>query len=130
MWPKASWLARTIVALGLVCVIDVPPAWSGPYLFRTIEMSNASSQKECEGWVVRVLDRMQKERRLRVDAGNSRLGFTRDSTLHVDCIFVGRNEQKRNQWIYYVAIASTSKQESLDLLALIRKRFAEIVRID
>jgi hypothetical protein len=123
-------VARTIVVLGLVGVVDVTFAWSGPYLFRTIEMSNATSQKECEGLIVRVLGGMQKERRLTVDANNRRLGVTRASTLHVDCIFVGPNERKQNQWIYYVAIASTNRQESQDLLKLIRRRFSEIVRID
>lgn len=106
------------------------PTWGGPYLLRSIEMSPATSQKECGGQVVRVLRNLQKEGRLSVDKNNASLAVTNDSTVHVDCIFVGRNEQGRNQWIVYIAIASTNGPESENLLKLLRSKFRDIVRID
>jgi hypothetical protein len=123
---------RVIVALACASVLAaVAPAWAGPYLRTSIEISKAAtSQKDCGGQIRKVLLTLQKERHLTVSRDNDSLATTNDSTVGVECIFVGPNEQKRNQWIFYIAIASTNGQESANLMRLLRKKFSEIERID
>jgi hypothetical protein len=129
MRSRDKWLVcfgvLSLAGLGAVRI-----AWAGPYLFRAIEMAPASSQKECEGHVVRILGNAQKEGRLSVDKENPRLAWTPASTVHVDCIFVGQNEQRRDQWIFYIAVASTDRQDSDSLMDMLRTRFSKLVRID
>lgn len=122
---------RVIVALACASILAaVAPAWAGPYLRTSIELSKATSQKDCGGQIHRVLQTLQKERHLTVSRDNDSLATTNASTVGVDCIFVGPNEQKRNQWIFYIAIASTDGPESANLMRLLKKKFSEIVRID
>lgn len=105
-------------------------AWAGPYLRRSIELSVARSTKECGQHAAKTLSDLHREGRLRVPEDNPRLGYTRDTTAYVECIFVGKNESKRDQWIFYISIASTNEEESIQILKLLRDRLGRWVRID
>lgn len=67
---------------------------------------------------------------LKLADNDPRLGYTEASTVYVQCIFVGPNENRRDQWIFYISIASTSSRESAQLLRALRQELGEIVRID
>ena len=116
--------------VGIMALGAARTAEAGPYLWRSIELSHATSQKECGGQVTKVLRDLEKEKRLTVAKDDDNLGTTTDSTVYVDCILVGPNEQHRPQWIFYIAIASTNRDESQGLLKLLRERFNKFVRID
>lgn len=119
------------IVLGLGVTLSLAgPTWAGPYLFRSIEKSVARSTNECRGQVVKVLRNLQSKGKLKVDKNNKYLGATTDSTAHVDCIFVGKNERRRDSWVFYIAIASTNRQESQNLLKLLRLELGKFVRID
>ena len=131
MTPRSNWRMLSLTVLVAVAVVGVARVSdAGPYLFTSTELSKATSQKECGGHVVKVLRSLEQEKRLTVAKDNDRLATTRDSTVHVDCIFVGPNEQRRNQWIFYIAIASTNRDEAQGLLKMLRTKFNQIVRID
>ena len=67
---------------------------------------------------------------LQVDKKDKFLGVTKNSTVGVDCVFVGQNEQRRDQWIFYVAIASTNWAESGRLMDSLWHEFDKAVHID
>jgi hypothetical protein len=94
----------------------VPVAWAGPYLLVTEEPSSAVSKSECVDRVVEALSLLQKQGLLKVDGTNNHLGVTNDSTLNVDCVFIGKDKQGSQRWMFYTAIASTNEQESKDLM--------------
>ena len=104
--------------------------WAGPYLLTSVEMSIARSTKECGGHATKALRSLQKKRMLQVDNKNKLLGWTKDSTMGVQCIFVGKNEHRRDQWIFQISIASTNLKESKKLLKMLRKELRRTVRID
>lgn len=106
------------------------PAWAGPYLRTSTELSIARSTKECGGQAAKTMSDLRKEGRLQVPGNNPRLGYTRDTTAYVECIYVGKNERKRDQWIFYISIASTNEKESIAILNLLRDRLGRWVRID
>jgi hypothetical protein len=105
-------------------------AWAGPYLRTSAELSVARSTKECNQHAAKTLSDLRREGRLRVSEDNPRLGSTRDTTASVNCVFVGKNESKRDQWIFYISIASTNKEESIQILKLLRDRLGRWERID
>ena len=120
-----------LVALGCVLALAVTStAWAGPYLRVSTELSPARSTAECRAQAAKALGNLQKRKQLLVDQKNPRLGGTRDSTAYVECIFVGKNEQRRDQWIFHISIASTNGQESAQLLKLLREELGSFVRID
>ncbi len=65
-----------------------------------------------------------------VDQKNNRLGWTSATTIYVDCIFVGKNAQKRNQWIYYISAASTNLKDSEQLRKRLQSTLRKIAPID
>jgi hypothetical protein len=120
----------TALALGLT-LIACSPAWAGPYLLRSAESSIAGSTRECGQLSAKALSRLAENGALKVDSEkNKYLGWTKDSTVYVDCIFVGKNEARRDQWIYYVSIASSDERESKSLHEQMRREIGRTVRID
>lgn len=124
--PKAL-LVATILGIGL---LYGTPVWAGPYLHVRIEISKARSQAECENFAAKALHSLAQKGHLHVDAKNKRLGFTKDTTLFVDCIFAGKNEKGHNQWIYYISAASTNLDESEKLRKLVATTLGKIKPID
>lgn len=117
-----------LVVLGVAVILSVAnPTLGGPYLLNWIEMSPAAgSQGGCNGQVVSVLRNLQKEeRRLSVQGRHGRRAMTENSTMVVDCIFVGRN-----QWIFYISIASTDSPELKHLEKLLQEKFRAIEPFD
>lgn len=113
-------LRATIVAVcvvGALCIAR--PSWAGPHLTMIAEFSSAQSQRECGSQVGHVLRRMEREKRLD-GVRDDGLAWTRESTIYIECIFVGQTEARRNQWIFQVAIASTDEAEFKRLLSQIR----------
>jgi hypothetical protein len=132
MSPAFNWLSiRVAVLLSIVTVGIVSIASAGPYLFIRIEPAGtAGSQKWCEAKAARLVSQLQQENSLSVAAKGDRGGFTRESTLSIECIFVGKNTQGERQWNFYIAIASTNEQESKLLLNRIRHRLSLSTPID
>ena len=122
--------AMFIVVIIVGTLMSSTTTWAGPYLRTSNEMSIARSTKECGSHAAKALVNLQKNRHLRVDRNNKLLGGTKDSTLYVECIFVGKNEQRRNQWIFHISIASTNWDKSGKLLKLLRSELGKFVRID
>jgi hypothetical protein len=116
----------TLLTLGVASASE-----AGPYLFTSIEMSNARSTPECGGQIKKILRNLaQHDKRLTVSPNNDTLGVTRDSTVGLECIFVGKNERRQDQWIVYISIASTNREESDNLLKALRKQIRDYTRID
>lgn len=125
--PRLEAATLLILTLGLAFAGS---AWAGPYLHRAVDYSNANSQAECVSLAGSAMARLASGGDLKVEPKNPRLGWTKDTTLFVDCLFVGRTEQRPNQWIYYVSTASTNLEESNRLRALVLDRLSKITRID
>lgn len=127
--PRRSSAVLAPLALALFLGFG-STAWAGPYLRVSTELSVARSTKECGQQAAKTLSDLRREGRLRVAEDNPRLGYTRDTTAYVQCIYVGKNERKRDQWIFYLSVASTNQKESVQILNLLRDRLGRWVRID
>lgn len=117
-----------VFVLGLTMLSSL--AWAGPYLHVMIEYSKARSQAECQSFAAKAVYSVAKSGHMKVDQNNNRLGWTRNTTVYVDCIFVGKNEQNRNQWIYYISASSTNLKVSERLRSLLQTALRNIVPID
>jgi hypothetical protein len=102
-------------------------AWAGPYLHRVIEFSKARSQAECESFATKAMQSVAQSSSMQV---KMRLGWTKDTTIYVDCIYVGKNEQKRDQWIYYISASSTNLNDSEQLRKRVQSTLRTIAPID
>ncbi len=125
LWRK---LALTTFILGLTMLGT--SAWAGPYLHVTTEYSKARSQGECQSFAAKAVYSVAKSSPMKVDQKNNRLGWTSATTIYVDCIFVGKNAQKRNQWIYYISAASTNLKDSEQLRKRLQSTLRKIAPID
>lgn len=127
---SVSCASTGLAVLGVALSGAKTLAWAGPYLNTSVEMSIARSPAECGQLAVKALTSLQKQHYLEVSPKDRRVGFTKDSTVSVHCMLVGQNEQRQNQWIYSVAIASTDETEAQKLLDLLRRELKRTVRID
>jgi hypothetical protein len=116
----------TLLTLGAASASE-----AGPYLRTSSEMSNARSTPECEGQIRKILRNLARhDNRLTVLPNNDTLGVTKDSTVGLECISVGPNERRQDQWIIYISIASTNREESDNLLTALRKQIRDYTRFD
>jgi hypothetical protein len=130
MTLKDHWLiVGVMVALTFAIPLGVTrPALASPALRRSVEYSNATSTKECGQQVVSVLGRLKTEGQFRTH--NGEYAATKDSTVSINCIFVGRSDQRAKQWIFNIVVASNDAQEGREIMELLRTRLRGIVRID
>jgi hypothetical protein len=128
----ASWNRRPIVPVVVLSVAVTAgvacPAWAGPHLARTTEYSSAGSIQECGRQVSRVLARLQKEGHVSRTDGD--FASNASSTAAVECVLVGRSQQREQQFIFYIVVASDDANKGRDLRELLRKRLGRIERID
>jgi hypothetical protein len=123
-------LQATFVVVCVAIALGVArPSWAGPYLRTTVEYSTARSTPECGGQVTRALRRMEKEKHLdgMRDGG---VAWTKASTLVVECLFVGKSDQRSKQWIFYIAIAGTDEEEWKSLWSRVRNELKKSRPID
>jgi hypothetical protein len=119
-------LMMLLLTLGVARASD-----AGPFLRTSVEMSNARSTKECGGQIRKILSNLaQRDDRLTVSRNNDTIAATKESTVGLECIFVGPNERRQDQWIIYIAIASTNKEEVDNLLGALRKQIRDYTRFD
>ena len=119
------------LVLGLAVTLGAArPSWGGPYLRVSDMNSSASSYKQCGNQVLTVFRKLKREGRVSLDRRYPRYASTKKSTIRIDCVFVGRSEQRRNQWIFYIAIASNDRQESAKLFKLVQRKIRGIQSID
>jgi hypothetical protein len=111
------------ISLGVIC-----PAVASPALSRSTEYSNATSTKECGQQAAGVLKRLKAEGKFSTHDGE--YAASKDSTVAIDCIFVGRSDQRAKQWIFYIVVASDNRAEGREIMELLRARLKGIVRID
>ena len=122
-------LVGVMVALTLAISLGVARrAVASPSLSHSVEYSNATLTKECGQQAVSVLKRLKTEGQFSRHDGE--YAATKDSTVSIDCIFVGRSDQRAKQWIFYIVVASNNKQEGREIMELLRTRLKGIVRID
>jgi hypothetical protein len=103
MRPKANRrivYLTAFVSLLILCAASASEA--GPILRRSIEMSNARSQPECGGQVAKILKNLSEQgNQLTVSKNNDSLATTQESTVGLECILVGRTQDRQEQWIIY-----------------------------
>ena len=124
---RGRWFLWIAIA---VAVLFALPANAAPYLHTGTEYSKARSQKECENFAAKAAHTLAQRGHMKVDQRNRRLGWTSDTTIYVDCIFVGLNAQKRNQWIYYISSASTKLNDANKLRSALINSLRKIAPID
>jgi hypothetical protein len=101
-------------------------AWAGPYLRIANEDSKARKPGECQSLAAKAMHSIAQSSPMRVDQKNSRFGSTESTSIYVECIFVGRDEQKRDRWIYYVSVSSTNLKEADQLLNIVRSKLRKM----
>jgi hypothetical protein len=121
-----------LTALAMLLALGVAhTSNAAPLLYRSVEMSNARNLQECGGQARKILRALaERDNKLSVHPNNDTFASTSQSTVSLECLFVGDNGHRRDQYIIYIAIASTHKEEAHNLLETLRRHIRDYTRTD